>query len=182
MWGWTLTAAAAAAGVSVRCAREWVGRYRAEGELGLHDRSSAPRRVANRTPVARVGVIVALRRLRFTAAEIAESAFREQERFERGDLVKVGVTDFVEEHDRPVEILEISPEIERAQVERVRAVRGRRDAAAAEAALSRLSELATTDADLVEPLVECARALCTQGEIVSALRGVFGSYTETPRF
>jgi transposase InsO family protein len=70
--GWTLTAAAAAAGVSVRCARKWVGRYRAEGEPGLNDRSSAPRRVANRTSAERVGVIVALRRLRFTAAEIAE--------------------------------------------------------------------------------------------------------------
>jgi transposase InsO family protein len=70
--GWTLTAAAAAAGVSVRCARKWVGRYRVEGEAGLVDRSSAPKRVANRTPVERVAAIVALRRLRMTAAEIAE--------------------------------------------------------------------------------------------------------------
>jgi transposase len=52
--GWTLVAAAEAAGVSVRCAREWVGRYRSEGVAGLHDRSSAPRRVANRTPADRV--------------------------------------------------------------------------------------------------------------------------------
>ncbi|MGH2802307.1 MAG: IS481 family transposase [Thermoleophilaceae bacterium] len=71
--GWTLTAAAAAAGVSVRCARKWVGRYRQEGERGLFDRSSAPRLVANRTPADRVAVIVALRRLRMTAAEIAET-------------------------------------------------------------------------------------------------------------
>lgn len=70
---WTVTAAAAAAGVSVRCARKWVGRYRAEGEPGLADRSSAPRRVANRTPADRVAVIVLLRGLRFTAAEIAET-------------------------------------------------------------------------------------------------------------
>ena len=71
--GWTLTAAAAAAGVSVRCARKWVGRYRAEGEQGLLDRSSAPRRVANRTAADRVAVIVSLRQLRMTAAEIAET-------------------------------------------------------------------------------------------------------------
>ena len=70
--GWTLTAAAEAAGVSVRCARKWVGRYRLEGERGLLDRSSRPRRVANRTPEERVRLIVGLRRLRFTAAEIAE--------------------------------------------------------------------------------------------------------------
>jgi transposase InsO family protein len=71
--GWTLTAAAEAAGVSVRCARKWVSRYRVEGQLGLLDRSSAPRRVANRTADDRVAVIVKLRQLRFTAAEIAET-------------------------------------------------------------------------------------------------------------
>jgi transposase len=71
--GWTLTAAAEAAGVSVRCARKWVSRFRLEGELGLFDRSSAPRTVANRTSADRVGVVVALRRLRMTAAEIAET-------------------------------------------------------------------------------------------------------------
>jgi transposase InsO family protein len=70
--GWTLTAAAEAAGVSVRCARKWVGRYRA-GDRELRDRSSAPRRVANRTAADRVAVIVLLRGLRMTAAEIAET-------------------------------------------------------------------------------------------------------------
>jgi transposase len=71
--GWTLTAAAEAAGISVRCARKWVGRFRADGEQGLLDRSSAPLRVANRTPCDRVAVIVLLRQLRMTAAEIAET-------------------------------------------------------------------------------------------------------------
>src|SRR5678815_2508166 len=57
--GWTLAAAAEAAGVSVRCCRKWAGRYRVQGEAGLVDRSSAPRHVANRTPAERVQVIVA---------------------------------------------------------------------------------------------------------------------------
>jgi transposase InsO family protein len=70
--GWTLVAAAEAAGVSVRCARKWVGRYRG-GDRVLLDRSSAPRRVANRTAPERVAVIAKLRRLRMTAAEIAET-------------------------------------------------------------------------------------------------------------
>jgi transposase InsO family protein len=70
--GWTLTAAADAAGVSVRCARKWVGRYRT-GDTTLRDRSSAPRRVANRTAPERVAAIAKLRRLRMTAAEIAET-------------------------------------------------------------------------------------------------------------
>jgi transposase len=70
--GWTLSAAAEAAGVSVRCARKWVGRYRS-GDEALLDRSSAPRFVHNRTSPERVAAIVKLRRLRMTAAEIAET-------------------------------------------------------------------------------------------------------------
>ena len=70
--GWTLARAAEAAGVSVRCARKWVSRYRT-GDRDLFDRSSAPQRVANRTPAERVAIIVKLRRLRMTAAEIAET-------------------------------------------------------------------------------------------------------------
>ena len=73
MQGWTLSAAAEAAGVSVRCARKWVGRYRTAGEAGLADRSSAPLLVANRTSAERVAVIAKLRALRMTAAEIAET-------------------------------------------------------------------------------------------------------------
>jgi transposase len=70
--GWSLTKAAAAAEVSGPTARKWVARYLAEGEAGLLDRPSAARRVHNRTPEDRVGAICALRRLRFTGAEIAE--------------------------------------------------------------------------------------------------------------
>jgi transposase len=70
--GRTVIEAAAAAEVSVRCARKWVARYLADGELGLLDHSSAPLRVANRTCERRVEAIAALRRLRFTGPEIAE--------------------------------------------------------------------------------------------------------------
>jgi methylmalonyl-CoA mutase N-terminal domain/subunit len=127
------------------------------------------------------GVLAGIERGYFQQ-EIAESAFREQERYERGDLVKVGMNRFVEEGEPPIEVLEISPEAERSQIERTRAVRARRDEGAARGALDRLAELATTEANLVEPLVDCARASCTEGEIVAALRDVFGDYTETPRF
>ena len=70
--GWSLSTAAEAAGISERTARKWLGRYRAEGSQGLLDRSSAPATVANRTDEGRVQAIAALRRLRMTAAEIAE--------------------------------------------------------------------------------------------------------------
>jgi len=68
----TLSEAAAAAEVSVRCARKWVGRYLCEGELGLLDRSSAPLLIPHRTSEHRIEAIAALRRLRFTGPEIAE--------------------------------------------------------------------------------------------------------------
>jgi transposase InsO family protein len=69
--GWSLAQAAAAAGVSERTCSKWVGRYRADGEAGLLDRSSAPRSVPHRTADELVEVIVCLRRLRMTGAEIA---------------------------------------------------------------------------------------------------------------
>jgi transposase len=70
--GLTLAEAAEAAGVSVRTAGKWVRRYRAEGEAGLLDRSSAPATLHNTTPPDRVEAIAALRRLRLTGPEIAE--------------------------------------------------------------------------------------------------------------
>src|SRR5436190_17658446 len=70
--GWTVRASAEAAGVSLRCARKWVGRYRS-GDRDLFDRSSTPLRVWNRTASERVAAIGKLRRLRMTAAEIAET-------------------------------------------------------------------------------------------------------------
>lgn len=113
--GWAVQAAAEAAGVSVRCARKWVGRYRLEGESGLYDRSSAPKRVANRTAPERVAVVLALRRLRFTAAEIAEtlgmalstvSAVLRREG--RGRLGRIGLEQPVRyERKRPGELVHI---------------------------------------------------------------------------
>ena len=73
MQGWTLTAAAEAAGVSVRTVSKWRRRYREEGEQGLLDRCSAPLLVPLRTCEERIALIAALRRLRMTGAEIAET-------------------------------------------------------------------------------------------------------------
>jgi transposase InsO family protein/transposase len=70
--GWSVAEVAEAAGVSERTACKWLARFRCEGEQGLFDRSSAPKRSPSRTPEERVQVIAALRRLRMTGAEIAE--------------------------------------------------------------------------------------------------------------
>jgi transposase InsO family protein len=87
---WSLTEAAAAAEVSARRAGEWVRRFKAEGELGLLDRSSAPKRVHNRTPEERVQAIAALRRLRMTGAEIAE-VLRMPQTTVSGILTRIGM-------------------------------------------------------------------------------------------
>jgi transposase InsO family protein len=113
--GWTLTAAAEAAGVSVRCAHKWASRYRLEGEPGLRDRSSAPRRVANRTAPERVETIAKLRRLRFTAQEIAEilqmalsTVSRILRRLGMGRLGRLGLEPAVRyERSRPGELVHI---------------------------------------------------------------------------
>jgi transposase len=70
--GWTVAAAASAAGVSERTGAKWLARYRSEGRDWLRDRSSAPRHIPHRTPAERLRLIERLRRLRMTAAEIAE--------------------------------------------------------------------------------------------------------------
>jgi transposase InsO family protein/transposase len=70
--GWDIREAAAAAGISVRTARKWLARWRAEGESGLMDRSSAPKTVANKTDPRTVELIAALRKLRFSGPQIAD--------------------------------------------------------------------------------------------------------------
>jgi transposase InsO family protein len=113
--GWSLTEAAMAAGVSERTVRKWVGRSRAEGPTGLVDRSSAPAMVANRTCERRVEAIAALRRLRFTGAEIAEvlgmalsTVSGILQRIGMGKLGRLGMEPAVRyERSRPGELIHI---------------------------------------------------------------------------
>jgi methylmalonyl-CoA mutase N-terminal domain/subunit len=114
--------------------------------------------------------------------EIAESAYREQRRYESGDLVKVGVNAFVDESEPPIDTLVIGPATEREQRAAVGRTRATRDGQVADAALADLAGAAAGDANLMPFLIDCARARCTEGEIVAALVEVFGDYRETPRF
>jgi len=70
--GWSVAAAAEAAGVTERTIYRWLARFRREGPAGLVDRSSAPKRIPHKTPAARVSAICRLRQARLTAVEIAE--------------------------------------------------------------------------------------------------------------
>jgi methylmalonyl-CoA mutase N-terminal domain/subunit len=112
--------------------------------------------------------------------EIQESAFRHQRQVEAGERVIVGVNRFQEE-DEPAagELLRILPEVERAQVERVRALRARRDAAACKASLDSLEGCARSDSNLVPAIVDAVLAYATVGEIANRLREVFGEHRET---
>jgi methylmalonyl-CoA mutase N-terminal domain/subunit len=127
------------------------------------------------------GMLVGIERGYFQS-EIADAAYREQELYEKGRLVKVGVNEFVDPDDKPIDVLVIHPETEERQIDRVRRLRGERDNAQAEAALEKLKVAAGTDENLMPLLVECARSYCTEGEIIGALKDIFGEYTENPRF
>jgi len=128
------------------------------------------------------GMLVGIER-GFFQSEIADAAYLEQERLEKNRLIKVGVNEFVDPDDAPIDVLKIGPEIERSQIESVERMRSGRDEEAADRALQRLKAAALDEGEnLIPPMVECARAYCTEGEIVDALREVFGEYTETPRF
>jgi methylmalonyl-CoA mutase, N-terminal domain len=96
--------------------------------------------------------------------------------------VVVGVNRYQQEDERQLEILRIPAELERKQIGRVQAVRARRESDAVEVALGELREAAAADRNLMEPLLDCARAHATEGEIVESLQRVFGTYTETPVF
>jgi methylmalonyl-CoA mutase N-terminal domain/subunit len=113
--------------------------------------------------------------------EIADASFRYQREVEAGERIVVGVNRY-QSLDDETPILRIDPALEGKQVGRVQAVRARRRGEDVEAALGALREAAAGDANLMEPLINCARAHVTEGEIIESLQTVFGSYTETPVF
>jgi methylmalonyl-CoA mutase N-terminal domain/subunit len=114
--------------------------------------------------------------------EIADASYQYQTEVDDGQRIVVGVNGYTVEDEPQLEILRIAPELERKQVGRVQAARAKRDAQAVESALTVLRDAAATDQNLMEPLLDCARAHCSEGEIVESLQRVFGTYTETPVF
>src|SRR5690349_9593500 len=130
-----------------------------------------------------LGGMVAAVKTGFPQREIADAAFELQSEIDAGRRIVVGVNEYRHADEQPLEILRIDPALERKQVARVQAARGRRDSVAVEAALAALKDAAAReDSNLMPPLLDAARAHVTEGEIVEALQAVFGSYTETPVF
>jgi methylmalonyl-CoA mutase N-terminal domain/subunit len=128
-----------------------------------------------------LGGMVAAIEQNFPQREIAEAAFRHQREVDEGKRIVVGVNRY-EAPEEPVQLLRIDPALERKQIDRVQAVRTSRDSEPVERTLAELKDAAAGDRNLMEPLLDCARAHATEGEIVAALQEVFGTYTESPVF
>jgi methylmalonyl-CoA mutase N-terminal domain/subunit len=127
------------------------------------------------------GMVEAIKQ-NYPQREIAEASFRYQREVDEEKRIVVGVNRYRQHEEHPIETLRIDPALERKQIGRVEAVRARRESGAVEEALSGLREAAAGDRNLMEPLIECARAHCSEGEIVESLQRVFGTYRETPVF
>jgi methylmalonyl-CoA mutase N-terminal domain/subunit len=128
------------------------------------------------------GVVSAIRE-NFFQREIADASFRFQREVEAGDRIIVGVNRYQESEERPIEVLKIDEALEQKQVERVGAVRARRDPAAVERTLAALRrDAAAPDANLMPAIVDASKAYVTMGEMCEALREVWGTWRETPVF
>ncbi len=130
-----------------------------------------------------LGGMVEAVKANFPQREIADAAYTLQAEYDGRDRILVGVNDYVDAGEDEIPTLRIDPELERKQIARLRAVRARRDCAEVERSLAELRvQAAHASANLMEPLLHCARAHASVGEIVRALQDVFGTYRETPVF
>ncbi len=128
------------------------------------------------------GMVEAVKR-NYPQREIADAAFTLQQEIDAGERVVVGVNRFLAEDEQPIPTLRIDPALERKQLDRLQGARAKRDGARVEATLAALREdAAHEDRNLMEPLLQCARAHASEGEIIESLQQVFGDYTETPVF
>ncbi|HLM85890.1 MAG TPA: methylmalonyl-CoA mutase family protein [Solirubrobacteraceae bacterium] len=130
-----------------------------------------------------LGGMVDAVKLNYPQREIADAAFALQQEIDAGERIVVGVNSYVADDEVPIPTLRVDPALESKQIGRLQAARARRDGAAVEQALAALREdAAHPDRNLMEPLLACARAHASEGEIVQSLQEVFGDYAETPVF
>src|SRR5438876_9001491 len=115
----------------------------------------------------------------FVQSEIQKAAYEYQQAVVRGEQIVVGVNEFVEEEEQAIATCRIDPELERAQVERLRALRARRDSSQVKAALAELERRAATSENLVPAILAAVEAYATVGEISDALRRVVGEYQDS---
>jgi methylmalonyl-CoA mutase N-terminal domain/subunit len=135
------------------------------------------------TKIEQLGGMVQAVKRNYPQREIADAAFALQQEIDSGERAVVGVNSYVQEDEEPIPTLRVDPALERKQLDRLQSARARRDGAAVERALADLREAAAHERrNLMEPLLQCARANASEGEIIESLQRVFGDYTETPVF
>jgi len=133
--------------------------------------------------IEKLGGVVEAIKENFFQREIAEASFQYQSEVESKQRIIVGVNKYVLEDEQPIEILKVDAKLEQEQIDRVRALRGRRDSAAVEAALARLKAVAATDGqNLMGPIIDASRVHVTMGEMCDAFRDIWGIWRETPVF
>ncbi len=119
----------------------------------------------------------------FPQKEISDAAYRYQREIEEKKRIIVGVNDYVIEDEKiEIPVLVIDPEVERIQVERIKALRERRDNDSVAKRLEALKKAAEGTENLMPPILEAARAYATLGEIIDVLKEVFGEFKEIPIF
>jgi methylmalonyl-CoA mutase N-terminal domain/subunit len=115
----------------------------------------------------------------YVQREIQRAAYEYQKAVEIGDQVVVGVNRYAEEGGSSPPLLRVDPEIERAQAERLRDLRRRREAVRVETALRKVEEVARSERNLMPAILRAVKAYATVGEISDVLRRVFGEYQES---
>ncbi|HEY0873078.1 MAG TPA: methylmalonyl-CoA mutase family protein [Vicinamibacterales bacterium] len=110
--------------------------------------------------------------------EIQESAYRAQQKIDSGESIVVGVNRYATSESASIDVLQIDPEVERRQIERVHGVRATRDGAACAASLDEIKTAARDGSNLVPPIIRAVEARATVGEISDAMRSVFGEHEE----
>jgi methylmalonyl-CoA mutase N-terminal domain/subunit len=133
--------------------------------------------------IEKLGGVVQAIKENFFQREIAEASFRYQAEVEASQRIVVGVNRYELDDEQQIPILKVDPALEGQQIERVQALRARRDSAAVETVLARLKEdAARDDRNLMHPIFDAARAYVTMGEMCDAFREVWGTWRETPVF
>jgi methylmalonyl-CoA mutase N-terminal domain/subunit len=114
----------------------------------------------------------------FVQQEIQNAAYEYQQAVDRGDAVVVGVNRFGIDEEKPIPTQKIDPALEPKQIERVRALRARRDSAVWKSALAAVETAARSGENVMPRIVAAVEAYATVGEISDAMRRVFGEYRE----
>jgi methylmalonyl-CoA mutase N-terminal domain/subunit len=114
----------------------------------------------------------------FFQREIADAAFEFERKLEANERIIVGVNAYDDGGGADVPTLRIGPETEQAQVRRLTALKQRRDNTSVRNRLDELKVVARGNDNLMPPLINCVKAYVTEGEIMAALKEVFGVYRE----